>query len=156
MPLALVFLLLIAIPALEIAVFIVVGGRIGVLATLALVLLTAVIGTLLLRVQGLSVVARIRAETDRGRLPGRELGDGLMIVIAAVLLLTPGFVTDTAGLVLFVPAVRAAIWRLIAPRISVVVATGRRRAGTVVDLDATEFRERPGSAPGRRLPEHEG
>ncbi|MEC9342861.1 MAG: FxsA family protein [Pseudomonadota bacterium] len=148
MPFALIPFLLLVIPVLEIAVFILVGGEIGVLATLGCVLLTAVIGSVLLRVQGFSILSRIRTETDKGRLPGRELGDGAMILVAGILLLTPGFVTDAIGFALFVPAFRTLIWRVVAARVVVTVAaggTGPRRRGPadddVVDLDPEDFHE---------------
>lgn len=158
MPFAVIPFLLLAIPVMEIAVFIVVGREIGVLATLAFVFVTAVIGSFLLRVQGLSVVSRIRDEMDAGRVPGRELVDGVMIVAAAILLLTPGFVTDTIGFLLFVPAVRGAVWRFLASRIDIQVAAGgvpggdrRRGSGRVVDLDPDEFHE--AGSEGRRSAE---
>ena len=103
MPLALIPFLLLVVPVLEIGVFIAVGGAIGLWPTLGLVVLTAVIGSVLLRRQGLSTLEAIQRETRAGRVPGRELVSGLMIAIAGVLLLTPGFVTDTLGFLLFVP-----------------------------------------------------
>lgn len=147
--------LLLVIPVLEIAVFILIGGEIGVLATLGLILLTAILGSILLRVQGFATLARIRAHVDAGKLPGRDLGDGAMILAAGILLLTPGFVTDALGFALFVPAVRRAIWDFIATR-AIVVTSGpagddRRYRGpageNVVELEPDEFSERsePGS-----------
>ncbi|AXS38926.1 FxsA family protein [Breoghania sp. L-A4] len=140
---------LLGIPILEIAVFILVGGQIGVFATLAMIFVTAVIGTALLRHQGFSLLARVRAETDAGRVPGEELGHGAMILVAGVLLLTPGFVTDALGFLLFVPPVRHAIWRFIVTRLDVstisMSAGGfRARSGPqgqdhVVDLDEDEW-----------------
>ncbi len=158
MPFALIPFALLAIPVLEIAVFIAVGREIGVLATLACIFLTAVIGSILLRVQGFSVLSRIRSETDQGRVPGRELGDGVMILAAGILLLTPGFVTDAIGFALFVPAFRTLLWRALAARVVVTVvgggpsssgrsgggpSGGRGRPGRddVVDLDPDEFHE---------------
>ena len=111
-------LLLLALPIAEIAVFIVVGRYIGVLPVLGLIFLTAAVGSLLLRAQGLSVLKKLSAETDAGRLPARELVDGSMILLAGLFLLTPGFVTDVLGLLLFIPAVRQAAWSLIRNRIS--------------------------------------
>ena len=128
MPFALVPFLLLAIPIAEIAVFIAVGGAIGIGWTLLLILLTAVLGTLLLRVQGFELLGRIRAETAAGRLPGRELVHGVMLLVAGVLLLTPGFVTDAIGFSLFVPFVRDSIGQFLARRFTVSVA-GRPVAG---------------------------
>ena len=82
---------LIALPLLEIATFVAVGSQIGVLATVGLVILTTVLGGALLRIQGFGVLGRIREEVEAGRTPGRELAHGVMIVLAGVLLLLPGF-----------------------------------------------------------------
>ena len=149
MPFSLVPLLLLAIPLLEIAAFIIIGGQIGVLATLAMVFVTAVIGSILLRVQGFGLINRIRSETEQGRVPGRELVHGVMILIAGVLLLTPGFVTDTLGFLLFVPAIRDIGWHIVKDR--VVVSTGfggglgggfgnpSGPGGKTIDLDDDDF-----------------
>ena len=96
----------IGVPLLEIAVFIQVGGFLGLWPTLAIVILTAVIGTALLRIQGLATLARAQAQMNQGALPARELFDGACLLIAGVLLLTPGFVTDGFGFLLFLPAAR--------------------------------------------------
>ena len=143
-------LALLGIPILEIAVFIQVGDLIGVFPTLAMIFVTAVIGTGLLRYQGFSLLARIRAETEAGRIPGAELGHGAMILVAGVLLLTPGFVTDTIGFLLFVPAVRSALWRFIARHVVVidVAGTGQKKGDPrdpVVDLDEEEWSRKPGN-----------
>ena len=116
MPFSIIPFLLLVVPILEIATFIVVGGQIGVVATLGMILFTAVLGSILLRIQGFQVLNQLRAATDAGRVPGRELGHGVMILLAGVLLLTPGFVTDTAGFLLFVPFIRNAIWSFLAKR----------------------------------------
>ena len=89
-----IFLALIGIPLLEIAVFIEVGGRIGLFSTLGLIFATAAIGTALLRFQGLSVLADARGAVERGELPVQALLDGVCLIIAGALLLTPGLVTD--------------------------------------------------------------
>ena len=101
-----IFLALIGVPLIEIAVFIEVGGRIGLWSTLALIFATAAIGTALLRFQGLSVLADARGSVERGELPVRALLDGVCLVIAGALLLTPGFVTDMAGAMLLIPPIR--------------------------------------------------
>lgn len=99
----------IAIPLLEITVFIQLGGLIGLWPTLGLVLLTAVAGSALLRHQGFATLQRARGSMERGEVPVREVFDGLCLVFAGALLLTPGFVTDAMGIVLFIPAVRNAL-----------------------------------------------
>ncbi len=96
----------IGVPLVEIAVFIQVGGWIGLGWTLVLVVLTAVLGTWQLRAQGLATLLRARDQVDRGALPARELFDGACLLVAGALLLTPGFVTDTAGFLLFLSPVR--------------------------------------------------
>ena len=151
MPFSLVPFLLLTIPLLEIAAFVVIGGEIGVFATLALVFVTAVLGSILLRVQGFGLLQKIRIETDAGRVPGRELVHGVMILIAGVLLLTPGFITDTLGFLLFVPAVRDAAWNLLKGRIlfSATVGpegpmrTGPEPGSRTIDLDAEDYTSEP-------------
>lgn len=137
--------LFLAIPIIEITLFILVGQQIGVLATIGLVIATAITGATLMRVQGFGVVRRIQASLDGGGVPGRELVHGLMILIAGFLLLTPGFFTDTLGLLLFIPTLRDAAWRLIRSRITIVTSAaggfhrpGRDR-GRTIDLDEEDF-----------------
>jgi UPF0716 protein FxsA len=106
------FLLLVAfitVPIVEIAVFIEVGGWIGLWPTIGVVILTAVIGTAMLRQQGISVLFRIQENLEANKLPVRELFDGVCLVIAGAFLLTPGFVTDSLGFALFIPPVRQMI-----------------------------------------------
>ncbi len=111
-----ILLALVGVPLLEIWVFIEVGGRIGTWNTIAIVLLTGVAGTLLLRIQGLGVLARVHDSLDRGVMPVAEVFDGLCLLVAGAVLLTPGFVTDTIGILLFVPAFRRAIGHWLAQR----------------------------------------
>jgi len=106
------FLLLIAfiaVPVIEIAVFIEVGGIIGLWQTIAVVVLTAIIGSALLRQQGISILFRIQENLQANKLPVRELFDGVCLVLAGAFLLTPGFVTDSVGFALFIPPIRQAI-----------------------------------------------
>ncbi|WP_309084216.1 FxsA family protein [Chelativorans sp.] len=135
--------LLLAIPLLEIVVFIWVGGYIGPFATLGLVLATAVAGSILLRIQGFAVLSRMRRDLEAHRLPGRELVHGVMILVAGLLLLTPGFVTDALGLLLFIPPLRDALWRFVRSRIIVLGRMQRRdRAspqGKTIDLDIGDY-----------------
>jgi UPF0716 protein FxsA len=119
-------LVLVVLPLAEIALFIIVGRYIGVLPVLGLIFLTAAVGGILLRVQGVGVLRKLTREMDAGRLPTRELIHGAMIVLAGLFLLTPGFVTDVLGLLLFIPAVRDAAWLLVKDRI--VLSTAFRSA----------------------------
>jgi UPF0716 protein FxsA len=99
-------LAMIGVPILEIAVFIEAGERIGLWPTLGAVILTAVVGTALLRLQGLSTLARARESLEAGQLPVAEVFDGICLLIGGALLLTPGFVTDAVGFLLLIPPVR--------------------------------------------------
>lgn len=104
-----ILLLFIVTPILEIAVFIQVGGSIGLWPTLGLVVATAVIGTTLLRRQGLATISNARESLARGEFPVNEVFDGACLLAAGLLLLTPGFVTDLLGALLLTPLFRAAI-----------------------------------------------
>lgn len=152
MPFSLIPFALLIIPLLEIAVFVVIGGQIGVLSTLGLVVVTAIGGAILLRIQGFDLMTRIRADMEAGRVPARELVHGVMILIAGALLLTPGFVTDTCGFLLFVPPVRDAAWAFFRSRVSVVTPGGAGFGapppgggdrGPTIDLDADDYASAP-------------
>ena len=118
---------MIGVPIIEIAVFIEVGGRLGLWPTLATIILTAMAGTALLRQQGLATLQRVHESLEANRFPMAEVFDGLCLLVAGALLLTPGFVTDAAGLLLFVPAVRMALRRAFGRYL---VASGRLDAWT--------------------------
>ncbi len=104
-----VLLLFIGIPIVEISVFIQVGDIIGLWPTIAIVILTALIGTTLLRQQGLSTLIRAQNTLNEGNVPAAELFDGVCLLLAGAFLLTPGFVTDSIGFLLFLPPFRALI-----------------------------------------------
>lgn len=104
MPLFLAFLL---VPIIEIALFIQVGSLIGLWPTLAIVVLTAVLGTWLVRTQGQLALSQLRGSFERLSDPTEPLAHGAMILLAGALLLTPGFFTDTCGFLLLVPGVRS-------------------------------------------------
>lgn len=110
----LVLLAFVAIPLAEIAVFIKVGEFIGIVATVALVILTAVIGVALLKQQGLIAFERARRSIDAGELPIESVIEGVCLLVAGAFLLTPGLITDTVGFLLLVPALRQgfAAWLL--------------------------------------------
>jgi UPF0716 protein FxsA len=141
-PIPLLILLYLAI---ELASLIIVGREIGVLATIALIFATAALGAVLLRVQGFGILTRIRGELDAGRVPGREMAHGVMIMIAGILLMIPGFISDILGLFLFIPVFRDASWALVSRRIRFVSATmgggswRRREQRPTIDLDAEDY-----------------
>lgn len=107
----LILALFIGIPLIEIYLFIEIGGAIGVWSTIGLVVLTAFIGTALLRQQGLATLARAQSELDQQHLPVRELFDGVCLLVGGLLLLTPGFLTDALGFALLIPPLRAVLGR---------------------------------------------
>ncbi|MGH8975608.1 MAG: FxsA family protein [Acidimicrobiia bacterium] len=106
--LAVVFLV---VPIAELAVIITVGSQIGVLNTIALLIAISVMGAWLAKREGLGVLRRIQAQLDAGRMPGTELVDGFLVLFAAALLLTPGFLTDCLAIALLFPPVRAVVRR---------------------------------------------
>lgn len=143
MALILLAVVFIGMPLLEIAVFIEVGGAIGVWPTIALTVATALAGSLLLRAQGLATLTRARAQMDSGQLPAREIFEGVCLVLAGALLLVPGFVTDALGLLLFLPPFRDLLRLLIARHIAAKAARGEAR----IFVDGVELDPRRG---GRR------
>lgn len=151
-------ILIIAYMTLEIACLIAVGGQIGVLGAIGLIFATAVLGAVLLRVQGFGILNRIRSEMDAGRVPSQEMANGVMIMFAGVLLMIPGFVSDVLGLLLFIPAFRDLGWSLIRNRVRIISASPRgaswrRQAQPVIDLDADEYsRNRDRGVDRTRLP----
>lgn len=117
-------LLFIIIPLVELYVIIAVGEEIGAFWTVILVLLTAVIGVNLLRMQGMNTLARAQRSMAQGAVPALEMMEGLALAVAGVLLITPGFITDTIGFLCLFPASRQAIIRYIMARSSVHTAMG--------------------------------
>lgn len=109
----------VAIPMIEIGLFIQVGGLIGLWPTLAIALLSALLGSWLVRMQGAAALADLRGSFQELRDPTLPIAHGAMILLAGALLITPGFFTDTMGLLLLVPAIRSAVLRYLSGRISV-------------------------------------
>lgn len=97
------FLLFLIVPLIELFLFLVIGQRIGIAATFAMVLLTGILGAALAKSQGLRTLNKYRESIAQGRLPHDALIDGVLILIAGALLLTPGFLTDSIGFFLLVP-----------------------------------------------------
>lgn len=108
------FAIFVLVPIIEIYLFVKVGSEIGALNTVLLVLITAAIGAALLRKQGLSTMQKVQRELQRGELPAASMLDAMLLFVAGVLLLTPGFFTDTIGLLLMIPPLRKviALWLL--------------------------------------------
>ena len=131
------FLAFVVVPIVEIALFLQVGSYIGVPATLALIILTAIAGTILVRSQGIDVIRKLQASAERGEMPVAALIQGLFVLIAGVLLLTPGFATDTLGFALLIPPVREAM----AAQWSSARADGTAGSsgGTIIDVEAVEI-----------------
>lgn len=96
-----------AIPFAELAIIITVGQELGIPETLVLLVGISVVGAWLAKRQGLAALRAVQRRLDSGEMPGRELIDGLLILVGAVLLLTPGFLTDAIALLLLLPPVRA-------------------------------------------------
>lgn len=109
----------IAVPMIEIALFIQIGGVIGLGWTLAIVLITAILGTWLVRTQGAMALGQLRNSFSDMRDPTEPLVHGAMILFAGALLLTPGFFTDAVGFSLLVPGIRQAAYRAIRARVNV-------------------------------------
>jgi UPF0716 protein FxsA len=112
MPLILLFVLFIAVPIAELYVIIQVGQAIGVLPTIALLIADSILGTVLLKTQGRAAWRRFNAAVSEGRVPTREVLDGVLVVFGGALLLTPGFLTDIFGILFLLPPTRALIRRV--------------------------------------------
>jgi UPF0716 protein FxsA len=115
----LLFAAFVAVPLIEIALFIQIGGWIGLWPTLAVVVATAALGTWLVRAQGRMAIGQLRDRFERLDDPTEPLAHGAMILVAGALLLTPGFFTDAVGFALLAPPVRTAVFRYIAARVQV-------------------------------------
>jgi UPF0716 protein FxsA len=158
--LALLFILFIGVPILEIYVIIQVGDAIGILPTIALLVLDSVFGAWLMRSQGRLVWRRFTVALEEGRPPAREVLDGALVMVGGALQLAPGFVTDVLGFFLVVPPTRAIARRAIVARLARrgamrvgVWATGRGAQGRRppppgYDVDGTAHEDREG----RELP----
>lgn len=139
----LVIIAIVLLPFMEIAGFIWVGGQIGILATLLAIILTAVLGVLIIRWQGLGLMLDSRAMMARGEIPTRNFAEAMMLAFAGLLLLIPGFVTDVIGLLLLIPPVRSALYALLSRNMVVVQTydpgqpTGGNRS---IDLDPDSYR----------------
>jgi UPF0716 protein FxsA len=122
-------LVFVTVPIIEIALFIRVGGWIGIWPTLGLVVLGAVAGVMLIRVQGLQTLARLQSNLAEGGDPVNPIAHGALLLAAGVLLMVPGFFTDAVALALLIPAVRTQLIRWGAARVTVQAAGFARSQG---------------------------
>jgi UPF0716 protein FxsA len=106
------------VPLVELYLLIEIGGAIGVAPTIAIVIVTGVLGAALARWQGLGVLRRLQDDLAAGRPPTDALIDGLLIFVAGAVLLTPGLITDALGLLLLVPAGRAVVRKLVSAAVA--------------------------------------
>ena len=111
------FVLFVTVPIIEIALFIQIGGEIGLLSTLGIVIATAFLGTYLVRKQGLSALSQLKNNVETLENPIAPLAHGIMILLAGALLLTPGFFTDAVGFSLLVPNIRFWLFERVKQRI---------------------------------------
>ncbi|MDG1211362.1 MAG: FxsA family protein [Paracoccaceae bacterium] len=113
-----IILILVAIPIIEIALFIELGGWVGLWPTIALVVITAILGGLLLRMQGFAAMQKLQLSVAEGGDPRGPLAHGVMILVAGLLMLTPGFFTDAVGFALLLPPVRSGLIAWIGPKLA--------------------------------------
>jgi UPF0716 protein FxsA len=153
------FVIFVAVPIIEIGLFIQVGGWLGLWPTLAIVVLTAFLGTVLVRSQGIAAMGNIKSNLNEFRDPTESLAHGAMILVSGILLLTPGFFTDAAGFALLVPPIRLAIFHAIKSRLKVqsFVQTDPMsqqrydQSDTIIDGEYTELDD-DGDTPSNRPP----
>ena len=126
------FLAFTLIPVSEIYILIKIGGQIGILPSIGLVIITGIVGASLARSQGLQTLGRIRDSFQQGVVPGEELLNALLIAIAGIVLLTPGFLTDAAGLFLLIPATRTLCREWLKRRIELVYAQRNVGNGPII------------------------
>ena len=122
--------LFVVVPVAELALLVWAGGRIGFWPTVGTVLVTALVGSWLARREGMAAWGRVQSSLAQGSVPGTALIDGLIILVAGALLLTPGFLTDLAGLAGLVPASRSLIRKTLAARFAKAAQSGRIRVAT--------------------------
>ena len=132
------FLVFLVTPVVELWIIVRVASSTGVLNAIGLLVLVSVVGAWLVKREGLGILRRIGEETGKGRIPGKEIVDGLLVLLAGALMLTPGFMTDALGLSLLFPPTRAIVRTLATRRFASSVASGQT---------AIRFNWRRGGAP---------
>ena len=149
MPLAVLLVLFIVVPLAELYMILKVGDAIGVVPTILLLAADSVLGSVLLRTQGRAVWTRFNVTLSEGRVPHREVMDGVLVIFGGAFLITPGVLTDIVGIILLIPPTRAVVRRLVVRRLGrrVVVASSSRSSsrprgrydveGTAAEYDDT-------------------
>jgi UPF0716 protein FxsA len=148
MPAWALLLLFLVVPVAELYVIYLVGDAIGILPTLGLLAVDSVLGTLLLRSQGRAVWRRFNVAMAAGRVPHREVVDGVLVIFGGAFLITPGFLTDVVGLLLLVPPTRSVLRRVVVGRLGRRLAVGVTRRDRDWDVEGTATEH---DAPPRRL-----
>ncbi len=133
------FLILVGVPIIEIGLFIQLGGFLGLWPTLAIVVATALIGSLLLRTQGLSTLEELKRSAETGQSPAGPMANGALILVAGLLLLTPGFFTDSFGFLLMVPPIRTLLIKWIATRAQMKIYASAANSQQAPDIIDGEF-----------------
>jgi UPF0716 protein FxsA len=145
----LLVLIFIVVPLVELYVIIQVGQAIGVWWTIALLLADSLLGSALMRSQGRSAWRRFQEAVQAGRLPHREVADGVLVIFGGALLLTPGFVTDVFGLFLLLPPTRALVRGTLIRRLTFGIMSGRMpgRGPQDYDVEGTAVDREPDQLP---------
>ena len=139
-------LLFTVVPIVELVLLVEIGRYVGLLPTLAIVMLTGALGASLARWQGLATLQRVQREMAEGRVPAGALMDGLLILLAGALLITPGLLTDATGFLLLIPPVRAALQRVVTRAIRRRMQAQGTPGGVVLDTSWSADDD-PGSDP---------
>ena len=138
-----ILILFIAVPIVELFLLIEIGQRVGTLATVGLIIGTGVVGASLARQQGISTLARLRNDLDAGQLPAEPIFDGVLILLAAVVLITPGVLTDLVGFLCLVPAYRRFLKRFLKRRFERAVQTATVSVTNASAVAGDRSRQRP-------------
>ena len=136
-------LLFIFVPIIEIGLFIQVGGFLGLWSTIALVLITAFVGASLVRSQGIQTLMSVQGRLQQGEMPAQQILEGVMLAVAGVLLLTPGFMTDALGMLVLLPAPRAMIAKKMMEKMVVSNMSGGFHAGGQAGFGQSPFGQDP-------------
>ncbi|MCZ4309179.1 FxsA family protein [Vibrio atlanticus] len=136
-------LLFIFVPIIEIGLFIQVGGFLGLWPTITLVLITAFVGASLVRSQGIQTLMSVQGRLQQGEMPAQQILEGVMLAVAGVLLLTPGFMTDALGMLVLLPAPRAMIAKKMMEKMVVTNMSGGFHAGGQAGFGQSPFGQDP-------------